>query len=80
MTSPGLSSRPGYRKALLQSDTNLVLGATAIADEIDVFIGQGIMPKQQRLLRWKVKEGRALSRGQNRSVCHGGRLSVRGMS
>nr|WP_305511631.1 hypothetical protein [Shimia thalassica] len=64
----------------MQRDANLVLGATTGTNEIYVFIGQGVVPKQQRLIRWKVEKGRALSRGQDRSVCHGDRLSVRGGS
>jgi hypothetical protein len=60
----------------LKRKSNLVLRSTTCADEVNVFIGQRVMPEQRRLIRGKIKKCRALSRGQDRSVCHRSILSL----
>jgi hypothetical protein len=56
--------------AELKRKSNLVLRSTTCADEANVVIGQRVMLEQRRLIRGKIKKCRALSRGQDRSVCH----------
>lgn len=65
--------------AELQRKADLVLWPPPCAYMFNVLIIQSVMPQQRHLVCREIKKCSALSRGQNRSVCHQIVLSLGGV-
>ena len=74
MNSPGTSRRPRVAEhAQLQREAQLVAGAPARLDVLQVFVAQRVVAQQVRLVLRERKQGRPLSAGQDGSPSHSSR-------